>query len=232
MTVPASAGVPPWLRRIAADAADLDPTRLSRLLPPVDGAARRAAVLVLVASWEGADSVLLLQRSSALRSHAGQVAFPGGSAEPEDADPAATALREAGEEAAVDPADVEVLASWPALWIPVSDFAVTPVLAWWRAPREIRPDGTEMLSGGLVPLADLADPARRFTVTAPSGWRGPGFEPDGMFVWGFTAGLLDRLLAFGGWERPWDPDARVVPAPLRGPGPVTADDEDEGLIER
>lgn len=216
--------VPVWLRRVADEARDLDPRRLSRLLPPEGGAARRSAVLVLVASWAGADSVLLLQRSSTLRSHAGQVAFPGGSAEPDDVDDVATALREAQEEAGVGPDHVEVLASWPTLWIPVSDFAVTPVLGWWRTPREIRPDGTEMLTGALVPLAELADPANRFTVTAPSGWRGPGFEVGDLWIWGFTAGLLDRLLAFGGWERPWDPDARVVPAPVRPPEADTGEE--------
>lgn len=210
------AEVPAWLRRVADEATDLDPRRLSRLLPPAGGSQRQASVLVLVAAWEGADSVLLLQRSSTLRSHAGQVAFPGGSAEPDDADAVATALREAQEEAGVGPDHVDVLATWPPLWIPVSDFAVTPVLGWWRTPREARPDGTEMLTGELVPLADLADPEHRFTVTAPSGWRGPAFEVGDLFVWGFTAGLLDRLLAFGGWERPWDPDRRVEPAPVRG----------------
>lgn len=188
-------------------------------------------MLVLVGSWDGADSVLLLQRSSALRSHAGQVAFPGGSAEPDDDGPVATALREAGEEAGVDPADVDVLATWPSLWIPVSDFAVTPVLAWWRDPREVRPDGTEMLTGSLVPLADLADPANRISVVAPSGWRGPGFEVRGMFVWGFTAGLLDRLLAFGGLEQEWDPARRVVEAPLRASVVAADDADDDGLVD-
>ena len=219
-------GAPAWLRRVADEAATLDPRSLSRLLPPVGGTARHASVLILVASWRGADSVLLLQRSSRLRSHAGQVAFPGGSAEPGDADVVATALREAQEEAGVGPDHVDVLGTWPALWIPVSDFAVTPVLGWWRTPREARPDGTEMLTGELVPLADLADPERRFTVTAPSGWRGPAFEVGELFVWGFTAGLLDRLLAFGGWEVPWDPERRVEPAPVRG-----VPDTGEELVE-
>lgn len=223
--------VPAWLRDVADGAADLDPRRLSRLLPPEGGTARRAAVLVLVADWDGADSVLLLQRSSRLRSHAGQVAFPGGSAEPGDADVVATALREAHEEAGVHPQGVEVLGTWPQLWIPVSDFAVTPVLGWWHEPQPVLADGTEMLTGALVGLADLADPAHRCTVTAPSGWRGPGFEVGDLFVWGFTAGLLDKLLTFGGWARPWDADARVVPAPVRGPEPDVADDAEEELVQ-
>jgi 8-oxo-dGTP pyrophosphatase MutT (NUDIX family) len=226
-----SAPVPAWLQRVAAEAGELDPDRLSRLVPPPGGTARPAAVLVLVGAWDGEDSVLLLQRSSTLRSHAGQVAFPGGSAEPGDDGPVATALREAGEEAGVVAADVDVLASWPRLWVPVSDFAVTPVLAWWRAPREVRPDGTEMLTGALVPLAALADPANRFTVVAPSGYRGPGFETHGLWIWGFTAGLLDRLLAFGGLEVPWDPHRRVESVPVRSAAPVTTDDGEELVQE-
>ncbi|MHA3705067.1 NUDIX hydrolase [Jatrophihabitans sp. YIM 134969] len=219
-------GVPAWLQRVADEARDLDPQRLSRLVPPPGRTSRAASVLVLVASWAGADSVLLLQRSSTLRSHAGQVAFPGGSAEPGDAGPVATALREADEEAGVGADHVDVLATWPQLWIPVTDFAVTPVLAWWRAPREVRPDGTEMLTGALVPLADLADPANRFSVVAPSGWRGPGFETHGLWIWGFTAGLLDRLLAFGGLERPWDPERRIESVPARTAVAAAGDDEE------
>ncbi len=66
----------------------------------------------------------------------------------------------------------------------------------------------------VVPIAELTDPANRFRVTHPSGWIGPGFRVSGLFVWGFTAGLLDRMLALGGWERPWD-TARHEPLPER-----------------
>ena len=74
----------------------------------------------------------------------GQPAFPGGAADPATSTPAATALREANEEVGLDPASVTVLADPAALWIPVSDFVVTPVLAWWQSPasgraRRIRP---------------------------------------------------------------------------------------------
>lgn len=213
MTVSAHA-VPSWLRRLASQITDLDPRRLSRLLPPDDGSGRPSAVLVAFTRWRAADCVVLLRRSDRLRAHPGQVAFPGGASEPGDGDPVATALREAHEEAGIEAADVDVVCSLPTLWIPVSDFVVTPVVGWWRRPDRLRADGSEMLHAALVPLTELAEPANRFTVVAASGWRGPGFEVAGMFVWGFTAGLLDRLLAFGGWERPWRPDARVLPAPV------------------
>ena len=62
------------------------------------------------------------------------------------------------------------------------------------------------------------DPARRVLVTHPSGYEGPGFEVAGLLVWGFTAGLLDRLLTLGGFARPWD-RGRRRPVPLRLPEP-------------
>jgi hypothetical protein len=63
-----------------------------------------------------------------------------------------------------------------------------------------------------VPLSELVRPANRFTVQHPSGYHGPGFAACGLFVWGFTAGLLDRLLRLAGWEQPWD-RAQVRPLP-------------------
>ena len=62
----------------------------------------------------------------------------------------------------------------------------------------------EVAAVARVPIAELVDPTSRLQVTHPSGWVGPAFEVRDLLVWGFTAGLLDRLLALGGWERPWD----------------------------
>ena len=63
-----------------------------------------------------------------------------------------------------------------------------------------------------IPVADLADPAHRFMFRHPSGRTGPAFHIGSMLIWGFTALLVDRLLALGGWERPWDPrDIRALP---------------------
>ena len=70
-----------------------------------------------------------------------------------------------------------------------------------------------MARSGVLPIAELTDPANRFAVVHPSGWRGPGFEVDGFFIWGFTAMLLDSLLTLAGWNRPWDQRAqRPIPA--------------------
>ena len=101
----------------------------------------------------------------------------------------------------------------PTLWIPVTNFLVTPVLAWWREPHEVGPaDPAEVARVARLPVADLVDPANRLRVRHPSGWIGPAFEVGGMLVWGFTAGVLSTLLELAGWARPW-PDGRVAELP-------------------
>jgi 8-oxo-dGTP pyrophosphatase MutT (NUDIX family) len=176
------------------------------LLPYSEEDARTAAVLVLLCDTESGPSVLLQQRAATLRHHPGEVAFPGGATEPGDADAPATALREAAEELAVDPGSVAVGATLPPLWIPVSGFAVTPVLALWTRPHTVAPQAaSEVAAAHQVPLPVLADPASRGTVDYPSGRSGPGFEVAGVpLIWGFTAGVLSWLLDLGGWSRPWD----------------------------
>lgn len=205
--------LPDWFRPLAAAARDLDASDLSRFLPPEDGSGRASAVLMALGDTARGPAVLLIERAPDMRLHAGQVAFPGGSIDPTDASPAAAALREANEETGLDPATVQVVAELPAIFIPVTRFVVTPVLGWWRAPHEVAPvDAAEVARVALVPVAELVDPTNRFRVRHPSGWIGPGFEAAGMFVWGFTAGLLDRLLTLGGWAQPWD-DSLLRPLP-------------------
>jgi hypothetical protein len=150
--------------------------------------------------------VLLQLRSESLLSHPGQVCFPGGAVDDTDEGPIAAALREATEEAGVAPADVRPIAVMPALYLPPSDFVVTPVLGHWERPGPVSPvDPAETAAVARVPLQALADPANRMVVRGPSGYATPGFIAPGMLVWGFTGGLLAALLAMGGWERPWEP---------------------------
>jgi 8-oxo-dGTP pyrophosphatase MutT (NUDIX family) len=201
-----------------------EPVEPSRFTPPDDGSGRHSAVLILFASpGTAADAdVLLIQRSATMRSHAGQVAFPGGATDPQDASAAATALREAAEEVGVRPETVDVLTQLPALWLPPSGFVVTPVIGYWHSPHPIGVvDEAEVASVHRIPLTELLLPANRFTVRHPSGYSGPGFAVDGLFVWGFTAALLDRLLRYAGWEQPWDPQqVRPLPDGLGADGPT------------
>jgi 8-oxo-dGTP pyrophosphatase MutT (NUDIX family) len=203
-TPPADDGpdVPQWLAGLAQAAAGM--TVPPGMRPP-PGGGRPSAVLILFGEGPGGPDLLLVQRSPFLRRHAGQPAFPGGAIDASDGGPVPAALREAAEEAGVDPSGVQVLAVLPELFIPRSGFSVTPVLAWWRHPGPVEPgDPMEVTSVARVPIADLADPANRLTARYPSGQAGPAFRVGGMLVWGFTAMIVDQLLAIGGWERPWD----------------------------
>jgi 8-oxo-dGTP pyrophosphatase MutT (NUDIX family) len=202
---------PPWLRPLLAGIRDVDPALfVQHRVPPAPGA-RRAAVLIAFAEHpaHGPD-VLLVERASTLRDHAGQVAFPGGGVDPGDADVLATALREAEEETGLAPDGVVPLAVLPRLHLPPSGFLVTPVVAHWANPVAVHAvDPAETAAVVRVPLAELADPANRLRVRHSTGFAGNAFAVAGLIVWGFTGGLLSALLDLGGWTRPWD-ESRVV----------------------
>jgi 8-oxo-dGTP pyrophosphatase MutT (NUDIX family) len=199
------ADVPDWMRKLLLGTADLDEEMFRRLSPPDDAELREAAVLIALAEQDGEPDVLLQLRADGLGAHAGQVAFPGGSREPGDDGPIATALREAEEETGLIPSGVRPVALLPGLFVPVSGFRVRPVLAHWHTPSPVHAaDPAESAAVARVPIATLADPANRFQVGHPSGFVGPAFAAPGMLVWGFTAGLMTALLSLGGWERPWD----------------------------
>ena len=194
--------VPEWLRDLARAGGQM---QVSAHLRPPRAGGRASAVLVLFGDGPHGTDVLLTERSAGLRKHAGQAAFPGGAVDESDSGPVAAALREAAEETGLDPDGVEVVGALPELFVARSGFRVIPVLAWWWRPSPVGPaDPVEVAAVARVPLADLADPANRFTVRHPSGLAGPAFRAAGILVWGFTAGILDRLLALGGWEQPWD----------------------------
>lgn len=196
--------VPQWLTPLLTAVDDVDAARLFAHATDAPTQARRSAVLVLFGEGAQGPDVLLIERSAHMRSHAGQPAFPGGGIDADDNGPEGAALREAQEETGLDPNGVDVLRVLPQLWLPPSGNAVTPVLAWWRHPSDVAPDDREVAAVARVPIEALTDPANRLQIRHPSGMAGPAFEVADMLVWGFTAGVLDRLLALAGWERPWD----------------------------
>jgi hypothetical protein len=93
----------------------------------------------------------------------------------------------------------------PELFLPPSNFMVTPVVALWREPHEVAPvDLGETAAVARIPLRALADPVNRFQVRVRNGVAVPAFALPGLPIWGFTAGVLSVLLGLTGWERPWD----------------------------
>lgn len=175
----------------------------------------QSAVLMLFGSGAQGTEVVLTERAHDLRSHAAQVSFPGGRIDPTDTGPVDAALRESTEEVGLERGSVTVVDSLPALHLAVSDNAVTPILGWWHHPHPIGVvDPREVAQVIRVPVDYLLDPAHRFTAVAPM-IATPGFDVDGLFVWGFTAMLLDHVFTLAGISRPWNVSSeRPVPTRL------------------
>jgi 8-oxo-dGTP pyrophosphatase MutT (NUDIX family) len=200
-----------WLEQLRALGDGIDPLRLARHVPPPDFDGRESAVLIAFAQTDDGLDLLLIERATDLSAHSGQPAFPGGAREASDVDIVATALREANEETGLLPEDVTVLAVLPRVLVPVSRFAVTPVIAYWHRPTDVWPaDPREVANVVRVPVQDLVDPANRVMLRHPSGSTGPAFCVCGLLVWGFTGGVISGLLNALGWDEPWD-QATMVP---------------------
>lgn len=173
-----------------------------------------AAVLLLLSEYDDPD-LLFTERSAHLRRHAGQISFPGGGFEPQDADYVATALRETWEEVGLPPDQVSVLGQLPATRLPVSSYDVAPVVGTWSGDDPlVLASPVEVAAIHRWRVSELVDPANRVTWKLPGGHRGPAWQFGDIFLWGFTAYLTDALLRLGGWWRPWDTE-RVVEVPNR-----------------
>lgn len=210
---------PTWVEQIVPSILDDLPEWFTRFAPP-DDPGRSSAVLMLLGPRSGSDpddpvvEVVLTERSAELRSHASQVSFPGGQVDPGEDAPTA-AIREAQEEVGLDPASVDVVGTLPPLYLTPSRNSVTPVLAWWREPHELHvASPVEVASIERVAVADLVDPANRFTVRVGDEYEGFGFGVHDLYVWGFTAHLLDMLLTAGRQTRDWDAEV-VRPLPWK-----------------
>ncbi len=201
--------LPDWLAPVAQAAEEITVHELTRFMPPEDIEARRGAVLMLFADLDGdgRGELVLTERAHHMRSHPGQVSFPGGTIDPGESAVQA-ALREAEEEIGLDPDEIDVFGELPELWLPPSNFAVTPILGYWRERGHVHVvSADEVHAIHHVGIDELMDPASRISVRHPSGWLGPGFligpERD-VILWGFTAGIISRLFDFTGWSSEWD----------------------------
>lgn len=168
------------------------------------GEPSNAAVLIGLVDRGAGLQVLLTQRTDHLRDHAGQISFPGGRSEPQDADAAATALREAHEEVGLAHDQAEVLGLL-APYVTVTNFSVTPVIALLQPFGRLSLDPHEVADAFEVPLAFLMDPAnhrwhqydmagqtRRFLSMPWTQTNAQGLDRE-YFIWGATAAMLRNL---------------------------------------
>ncbi|MEX0638742.1 MAG: CoA pyrophosphatase [Burkholderiales bacterium] len=161
-------------------------------------ARRRASVLVPIVTRDGELTMLFTRRTAHLRNHSGQIAFPGGGAEPADASAEATALRETHEEIGLDPARVEVLGRLSD-YHTRTDYRVTPVVGLVAPPFKLRLDAHEVDEAFEVPLAFLLDPANHLRHQREFQGRAVPFYAIAYrdyYIWGATAGMLINLYRF------------------------------------
>ena len=154
-----------------------------------------AAVLVPIVAREGKSSLLFTQRTPHLTAHAGQISFPGGRVETQDANREDTALRETEEEIGLARRHVQILGTLPEYFLPTG-FRITPVVGWIEAPFDTQPDPFEVAEIFEAPLEHFLDPQRyqrheyhfngrhRHYVAIPY---------QGRYIWGATAGMLLSL---------------------------------------
>jgi 8-oxo-dGTP pyrophosphatase MutT (NUDIX family) len=160
--------------------------------------ARKAAVLIGLFEQDGEATLIFIRRASTLRSHSGEIAFPGGAVDATDESPVRAALREAQEEIGLHPARAEVLGVMQPVFTVVSNFLITPVVAYLpQGPGELRLEASEVADLLLLPLRGLADPAIAHTEV----WTRDGLARTVYFydygtsrVWGATARMLNALL--------------------------------------
>ncbi len=186
--------------------------RLQQQLQPVEQAdtlidaiegqrpnARKSAVLLALFEQENVPYIAFIRRASTLRSHSGEIAFPGGGVDATDTSPVMTALREAYEEIGLEPARVEVLGVLPPVFTIVSNYLITPIVAYVpQGLGTIQLQESEVTELILAPLHALADPA----ITHTELWTRGGltrtvhfYDYDSYRIWGATGRILSMLLA-------------------------------------
>ena len=185
-----------WVSRRLLHPADVaaDPGFVRYVHPP-ERTVVQAAVLVPLINRTGGVTVMLTQRTAHLNDHAGQISFPGGRVEEDDADRIQTALRETEEETGLAREAVEVIGRLPDFDIP-SGFRVTPIVGWIEPPVNFNPDPFEVAEVFEVPLHHFLEPANHERRSDDINGRRRNYYAmpyQDRFIWGATAGMLFSL---------------------------------------
>lgn len=181
------------LQRRSGDSSDYDLN--PGIVLPAGRPLRPAAVLVPIWLRPGGPRLILTKRSSHLKHHPGQIAFPGGKVDPTDASAEAAALREAQEEIGLNRDKVEIIASLPTHET-VTSFSITPFIGLIRDDFDPIPEPGEVEEVFSVPLSHVLDP-NRYAIERRrwlGQWRSYYAVPYGpYYIWGATARILRGL---------------------------------------
>lgn len=174
------------------------PIDLRRFEPKLPDNHRKSGVLILFYPDSNKAFFPLIKRPEYPGVHSGQIAFPGGKMEPEDENVIQTALREAEEEVGIDRSKVEILGQLSDLFIPTSNFLVSPVLGFTDHRPDLTPEEKEVSRIISTELLQLFDPKVKKQTLLQLGPNlrldTPYFEIDGEMVWGATAMILSELI--------------------------------------
>ena len=185
-----------WVSRRLLHPADVeaDPGFVRYVHPP-ERTVVQAAVLIPLINHANGVTMMLTQRTAHLNDHAGQISFPGGRVEEDDADRIQTALRETEEETGLAREAVEVIGRLPDFDIP-SGFRVTPIVGWIEPPVDFNPDPFEVAEVFEVPLHHFLDPANHERRSDDINGRRRNYYAmpyQNRLIWGATAGMLFSL---------------------------------------
>ena len=200
----AASGRPAWVENLARSLAGTDAGVHRPTLDLLRASGRwtdarqpaEAAVLVPILAAAGGPELILTRRRDDLVRHAGQVAFPGGVADPGDPGPEGTALREAEEEISLPARSVGILGRLPR-YPTVSGYLVTPVVGYIDKPVELRPAPEEVAEIFTLPVSVLLDRSRWSRRVLDMGGKHVSLREmqwDGQRIWGVTAGMLQILI--------------------------------------
>lgn len=202
-------GAPEWLEPVVHGRSLHDLARkFTGGAKPAPGQ-KQAAVLMLFSGGRGSTErptdagILLTHRTPTMRTHSGQMAFPGGRMDPGDHGPVHAALREAWEETGLDPDAVTPLTTLDTIQVRSNGYPVHPVIAYNHSDAETWVASEDETDDVFVAeIEELLAPESRLMV-GWGGWQGPAFRVNGYLVWGFTAALLAGVFRASEWEIPW-----------------------------